>query len=161
MRSLTAVETASLLALGGALVLTALPTFVSNLHASRLIEPIDGLSHIATRATAIAAGRAAEVAYPASVGLTPEQVPRAQRATDPPGTWDHPTWRQLGFGWTIPHSFSFSFESHNQPGEARFKARAHGDLDGDGVFSTFEIAGQSKDGSQPLTYPMSIYREVE
>ncbi len=161
MRSLTPVEAAAAVAIVGSLLASALPAFVKNLHASRLVEPIDGLGRIATRATALAAGRAAELAYPASIGLTPAQVPRGQRVSDPAGTWDKATWRELDFSFSVPHSYSFAFDSHDAAGLATFTAVAHGDLDGDGVLSTFEIAGQSKDGEEPTTAPMEMYREVE
>lgn len=161
MRSLTPVEAAAVVAIAGSLLATALPEFVRNLHASRLVEPMDGLNRIATRATALAAGRPADKAYPQSIGLTPASVPRGERVTDPPGTWDKPTWRLLHFRFKLPHSYSFAFESHNAPGKASFRAAAHGDLDGDGVLSTFEISGESRDGSEPRTSPLDMYREVE
>jgi hypothetical protein len=161
VRTLSPVETALVIAVAGSVLAVMVPAFARNLHASRLAEPIDGLNRIATRANAIAAARPAAMAYPASVGLTPEQVPRGQEHLDPPGTWDHPTWRTLGFEWTVPHHYSFEFLSENRPGQALFEAKAHGDLDGDGVFSSFEIAGESKDGSEPMLYPLESYREVE
>jgi hypothetical protein len=161
VRPLTPVEAAAAFAVIGSLVATALPSFARNLHASRLVEPIDGLNKIATRATALAAGRPAAEAYPESVGLTPPEVPRGVRVTDPPGTWDKPTWRELEFSFTEPHCYSFSFESHDAPGKATFHAVAHGDLDGDGVLSTFEISGSSKDGSDPTVSPLEMHREIE
>ena len=161
MRALTPVETAVAVAIGGSLLAVMVPAFVRNVHASRLAEPLEGLTRIATRATALAAGRPAEMAYPATVELTPSSVPRGQRKVDPPGTWSHPTWRRLDFEFTVPHAFSFEFESHNRKGLATFRARAHGDLDGDGVLSTFELGGQSKDGGQPVVTPLEVVRAIE
>lgn len=161
MRSLTPVEAAAGVAIAGALLAAAIPSFVSNLHASRLVEPIDGLNHLAIRAAALAGTRPARTAYPESVGLTPAKVPKGEPVEDPPGTWDHPTWKLLEFEKTAPHSFSFSFESRNAAGHAMYRARAHGDLDGDGVLSSFEISGELRDGSEPITHPMEIHREVE
>ncbi len=161
MRPLSPVEAALGISLLGSVLAAAIPSFFENLHASRLAEPVDGLNRIATRATALAAGRAAEVAYPASVELTPAEVPMGRRVTDPPGTWDHPTWRQLEFEWLVPHAYSFGFESRDATGHSTFKAWAHGDLDGDGLRSTFQIAGESKDGELPVIFPMDIQREVE
>jgi hypothetical protein len=155
------VEAALAIAIGGSVLASAIPAFLRNLHASRLVEPIDGLQHIAMRATQLAAAKPAEVAYPESVPLTPAQVPRGERVTDPPGTWNHRTWRLLEFEWMVPHSFSFTFESKSGKGQAAFLARAHGDLDGDGILSTFEIGGESRDGAEPTTSPMVIRREVE
>ncbi len=161
MRSLTPVEAAVAVAVFGSVLATALPAFVQNLHASRLVEPIDGLNRIATRATTLAAARPAQVAYPESVALTPEQVPQGERVSDAPGTWDHPTWRELGFSITVPHSYSFGFESQNAIGESHFRAVAHGDLDGDGNLSTFEISGRARDGTPPSVTPLEMTREVE
>src|SRR5688500_7305952 len=101
MRSLTPLEAAVLVAIAGSVLATALPAFVKNLHASELVEPVDGLARIATRATALAASRPAATAYPDSVERTPAEVPAATRVADPPGTWDHPTWRHLDFGFSV------------------------------------------------------------
>jgi hypothetical protein len=152
------------------------PAFVRNLQASRLSEPLDGLQRIATRATALAAGQTPESAYPDSVALTPSQVPRGERVIDPPGTWQHPTWVRLNFSFDTPHSFSFAFDSTNastpapdggteppqqKSTQATFRARAHGDLDGDGSLSTFEITGELTENGEPVTSPVVIHREVE
>jgi len=161
VRALTTVETAVAIAIGGSLLATTIPTFVENLRVSRLAEPIDGLKEIATRASILASGCATELAYPESVGLTPAKVPAGQRVLDPPGTWDHPTWRHLDFGFTTPHAFSFAFESHNSSKEAHFVARAQGDLDGDGVLSTFELPGEVKGNATPTVGTLYVHREVE
>ncbi len=161
MRSLSPVEAAAGVALVGAVLAAAIPAFFENLHASRLAEPIGGLNRLATRATVLAAGRAAEVAYPESAPLTPAEVPAGRQVTDPPGTWSHPSWRQLGFEWTVPHAYSFAFESRNAQGHSTFSARAEGDLDGDGLRSLFVIRGETRDGAHPVIFPIDIHREVE
>ncbi len=161
LRALTPVEAAVAVAIAGSVLAAAVPAFVRSLHASRLAEPIDGLNRISVRATARAAGRPAAGAYPETVELTPREVPRGARMRDPAGTWDHPTWRELGFGFTVPHSYAFGFESKNAPGFATFRARALGDLDGDGIYSTFELGGESRDGSEPVVFPLEMTREIE
>jgi type IV pilus assembly protein PilA len=161
MRPVSPLEVASIVAIGGSILAVGVPGFVRNLHASRLVEPIEGLERIAARATALAAQRPAEFAYPPSVEQTPEQVPRGKPTLDPARTWERPTWRLLDFEFSLPHSYSFAFESHNTPGHATFYAVAHGDLDGDGLESTFEVSGESKDGSPPIVFPMESRREIE
>lgn len=161
MRPVNPLEAASGVAILGSILAVGVPSFVKNLHASRLVEPTDGLERIALRATALAAEKPAEFAYPASVEETPEQVPRGKPVLDPPATWDKATWRLLDFSFAVPHSYSFAFESHDTPGHATFYAVAHGDLDGDGLESTFEISGESKDGLEPTIFPMESQREVE
>lgn len=145
----------------GSVLATALPAFVRNLHASELVEPIDGLNRLASRASALAASRPLVEAYPESVPLTPAVVPAGSRVLDPPGTWDHPTWRLLDFQFDVPHSYSFSFESKNGQDVASFVARANGDLDGDGSLSEFEIRGETRAGGTPTVGPMEMSREVE
>ena len=62
----------------------------------------------------------------------------------------------------VPHAYAFSFESTS--GGSAFVAQARGDLDGDGVLSTFEIRGRSgRDGAadpEPTVLP-GMYIEAE
>jgi hypothetical protein len=161
VRSLSPVEAALSVAIVGSVLAVMVPTIARNLRASRMAEPIDGLNRVAMAASSMAASRPAFMAYPAGVSLTPAQVPRGEPRVDPAGTWDHPTWRMLGLSFTAAHYYSFEFLSRNEPDGAVFEARAHGDLDGDGVLSTFEIAGESKDGKEPVIFPLESHREVE
>ena len=147
--------------LAGCVILSAAPAFVKNLRASRLSEPMDRLGELASRATARAAGEPVETAYPASVPLTPSAVPRGELADDPPGTWDHATWRLLGFRLDVPHAYSYAFESKNGPERSSFVATARGDLDGDGSTSTFVITGEYPQNGAPTIGALSMHREVE
>ena len=107
-------------------------------------------------------GNPPESAYPEAVGLTPANVPRAERSgrsTGHLGTSDLAKARLLT--QTVPHCFSFAFDSRNGKGLATFRALAHGDLDGDGIHSTFAISGEFREGSEPRTLPMEIDREIE
>jgi hypothetical protein len=161
VRALTPLE----LTAGGSLVACVLavmvPGFVRNLHASRLAEPIEGLGRIAARASVLAASRPVDVAYPADAPLSPAAVPRGELVVDPPGTWDHATWRELGFGFKEPHAFAFGFDSENAAEASRYKAVAHGDLDGDGSQSTLGLGGEIKRGGAPSTGPLEMHREIE
>jgi hypothetical protein len=160
-RQLSPVEVALGVSLAGCVLLSAAPEFLRNLRASRLSEPMDRLAELASRATARAAGEPVETAYPAAAPLTPASVPRGELALDPPGTWNHPTWRLLGFRLEEPHAYSYAFESKNGPERSSFVGTARGDLDGDGSTSTFVITGDvSRDGA-PRIGPLSMHREVE
>src|SRR5438046_6565082 len=94
MRRFTPVEIAIGVALFGSVAAVAVPGFVHELHASRFVEPTEGLSRIGGAAVAYAAenGR-----FPESAPLTPAAPPRGRKDVDPPGTWDTPTWKALGF----------------------------------------------------------------
>jgi|WetSurMetagenome_2_1015567.scaffolds.fasta_scaffold936835_1 hypothetical protein len=161
VRSLSAVETVAVIAVAGSVLAVTVPSFVSNLHASRLAEPVEALNQIAQHATLYAVVHPTALAYPGSVGQTPARVPAGQRVVDPTGTWDHPTWRRLDFRLSGPHGFSYEFESQLAAAVSTFSARAHGDLDGDGVTSTFEITGESRATDEPKVFELRVYREVE
>lgn len=165
-RGLTSVEAALVIALGGTLLAVAVPTFVRELHASRFAEPVDGLSRLSAAAIAYAHDRPPAEAFPPTAPLTPSSPPRATREVDPVGAWDHPTWQALHFRATpegVPHAFAFGFDTTRQPGRSAFVAHAHGDLNGNGVVSTFEVRGHfSVDEGTPILEPgMYVDKEVE
>jgi hypothetical protein len=161
MRPLTPVEAAVAFALVGSVLAVSVPAFLRNLHASRMAEPLDGVARLAARANVLADVSPQQSAYPDSAPLTPSAVPRAALVMDLPGIWNHPTWRLLDFGFQIPHAYAFEFESKNAPELSTFSATAHGDLDGDGVLSTFRISGEVKPGQPPRVLPLEVMREVE
>ncbi len=174
MWSFSALELSAVLAVGGSLVAVAVPTFFRNLSASKLSEPIEGLDRMVTSAVAYAARHPQEISFPPSAPLTPAEVPRGVRVVDPPEAWQHLTWLALDFGFDpcakrppscgTPHAFSFKFDSELDPATQvmRFTATAHGDLDGDGIVSTFEVRGERAPGQPARVLPgMFIDREVE
>ncbi|MCL2776381.1 MAG: hypothetical protein FWD73_00145 [Polyangiaceae bacterium] len=158
MRRFTPVELAVGVALVGSVLAVAVPAFVRELHASYFVEPVDGLTRIGNGAVSYAEmhGR-----FPDSAPLTPPTPPRGHKAPDPPGTWDGHAWSALGFRPVadgVPHAYAFSFDG---TGNA-FIAQAHGDLDGDGIVSTFEIRGYAPAGEAPRVMPgMYIESELE
>ncbi len=160
MRRFTPVELAVGAAILGSLLAVAVPAFCRDLHASRFIEPTDGLARIGAAAIDIAER---DGGFPDSAPLTPSAPPRGKKEADPPGTWDGPTWKALAFrpvAEGVPHAYAFSFES--TAGGTAFVSRARGDLDGDGVLSTFEIRGHAgrAAGEKPALAP-GMYVEAE
>ena len=160
MRRFTPVELAIGAALIGSLLAVAVPAFLHELHASRFVEPTDGLSRIGVSAVAYAE---ANQRFPESAPLTPAAPPRGKKEADPPGTWEGPTWKALAFrpvAEGVPHAYAFSFDSPGAGGS--FVAQARGDLDGDGLVSTFEIRGEARRGpdQKPGVVP-GMYLEAE
>ena len=101
--------------------------------------------------------------FPDPAPLTPMVPPRGKKEADAAGTWDHPTWKALGFRAApegAPHAYSFSFDSSMPATGPAFVAQARGDLDGDGVLSTFEIKGSIKPGAKAAVDP-GMYIEAE
>ncbi|MCC6646166.1 MAG: hypothetical protein IT374_11410 [Polyangiaceae bacterium] len=146
----------------GSLALVSVHGFVKNLHASRLSEAVGGVEDIGRGALSYARGKAPSEAFPPPAPLTPAEVPRGRPLLDKPGTWDHLTWAALGFKIEHEHSFSFAFESENHVDHASFRARAHGDLDGDGERSTFVLTGEmAPSGATRVVPGLYVDREVE
>ena len=164
-RGVTAVEAAVTFAVVGSLLAVAVPAFLRELHASRFVEPVDGLTRMGEGAVAYAKDRPVVSAFPASAPQTPAVVPRGTREVDPPGAWETPTWQALAFRPApdgAPHAFAFGFDSALLPARSTFTGYAHGDLDGDGITSTFEVRGHATDADGPVVDPgMVVDAEVE
>ncbi len=161
VRSLSLLEGAVGFAVVGSVLAVGVPAFLRDLHASRLVEPMAGLERIAAAAAARAAHEPVASAYPPSVGLTPAVVPSGAAVRDAPGSWEHPTWVALDFGFSTPHRYSFEFESERRGKRSRYRATARGDLDGDGQLSEFSVQGEVSEGRSPVTYPLEMHREIE
>ncbi len=88
--------------------------------------------------------------FPGSTAVTPTRRCCEQGAkgrclgTD----WDQPTWRALGFDLKA-HRYRFQFVSSGLGPKASFTARALGDLDCDGLQSTYERVGWVDDSGKP------------
>jgi hypothetical protein len=164
-RGISAVNAAIAFALGGTLCAIAIPTFVRQLHASRFAEPVSGLEKMSAAAVAYAQDRPASEAFPESAPLTPAAPPRGTREPDPPGAWDAPGWQALQFRAVPegePHSFSFAFDTTHVPGLSTFVAHAHGDLNGNGITSTFEMRGRSSaDDAEGALVEQGMYVQDE
>ena len=160
MRRFTPVELATCAALLGSLLAVAVPAFSRDLHASRFVEPVEGLARLGAGAVAYAE---TNQQFPDSAPLTPAVPPRGKQEADPAGTWEGAVWKELAFRPSaegVPHAYAFSFDSAASKGAA-FVAQARGDLDGDGVLSTFEIRGR-RDGEKPSVLPgMYVEKELE
>jgi type II secretory pathway pseudopilin PulG len=163
-RGVTLLEAAIGISIVASLLAIFVPTYVRGLHGSRLVEATEGLDRIGARAVAGARGRPAHDAFPDSAPLTPETVPRGAPVVDADGTWEKPTWLALDFRPTpagTPHSFAFAFTNHVDTEASQFTAQAHGDLDGDGVTSTFEIRGTAAGTEAKLEPGMYVEAELE
>jgi hypothetical protein len=141
--------------------------FLREVHASRLVEPVAGLERLAASAIAYAAVHPVALAFPPSAPMTPSVPPRGRCEPYPREAWQAPSWRALDFQpepVDAPHCFAFAFDSTLSPSKSTFRAHAHGDLDGDGIFSTFEVTGHAVDDDPegPALDPgMFVDSEVE
>jgi hypothetical protein len=161
VRALSPVELACLVSVGGSVLAVVVPTFARNVHASYVSEATRGVSDLSARTSALLEAAQATSALPESAPLTPASVPRGTRSTDPAGTWEHPTWRALEFGFDEAHAYSFAYDAERASDVAKWSATAHGDLDGDGNLSTIQLGGVYRPGSAPVLSPMDVQHEIE
>jgi hypothetical protein len=130
-RGVTVVEAAAAFAVLGVALAAIGPACVRSVRLARTAEATDSLKQLSDATVAsLAAGTTI-----GSAPLTPTIVPRGEQQTDPSGTWNHPTWRALHFGLEEPHWYSYRVDVDATTGTVRLVA--NGDLDGDGVTSTF------------------------
>ncbi|MCA9560045.1 MAG: hypothetical protein KC583_15965, partial [Myxococcales bacterium] len=87
-------------------------------------------------------------AFPPSAPLTPAYDRCAKGEDKFLPSFDHwklPGWQALNFSVDDPHYYRYEFISSGTGRDAMFTARAIGDLDCDGVYSTFERVGSIDD----------------
>jgi hypothetical protein len=65
---------------------------------------------------------------------------RGKRYQSAIGDWAVSPWLDMHFSLSTPQSFAYSFESQGSGPSAQGTAEAHGDLDGNGVQSTFRVS---------------------
>jgi hypothetical protein len=148
----TLVQLSTCVAVGAVLLAAILPGLRARVRASRTTEAVTRLGELYRRTQTYWAGqqvgpvaptRSTLHTLPPPAPLTPATVPPGVAALDPPNTWDAPTWNALEFRCTNPHYFSYAFDSAGEGTSAWFTASAHGDLDGNGLLSTFERSGRA------------------
>jgi len=151
----TLVETAIVVALLAIMAAVALPVYELYVRRSKTTEAAVNLRRIFDASVAyyqrdhsVREGDTLPRQFPATVSLTPGGAfcgPRAEGGRWLPRgeIWEQPTWQALSFALTQHHFYAYEFISAGLDGEARFTTRAIGDLDCDGVFSTFERVGRS------------------
>ena len=74
----------------------------------------------------------------------PGQDAKASGSYDAKVWTGNDVWAAMGVQVSDPHSFHYDYRWNNDAtgfGRCQFTAQAFGDLDGDGVFSTYERAG--------------------
>lgn len=77
---------------------------------------------------------------------------------------DNPVWRALGFSMQEPHAYHYNFIWENTGtgyGECSFTVRAVADLDGDDVWSTYELAGLASEKAIDRSAGFYIHQQLE
>lgn len=77
-----------------------------------------------------------------------------------PNLWEDPSWQALKFSVDDPGYYEYGYSGSGTSGASAFTASAHGDLDCNSTFSTFEIVG-SVDALGNVTGQAGIFRDHE
>jgi len=149
---LTAVSFATL----GTMAAVAIPAFTKYMARSRASEARSSMLRMSLGAgrsyaeSDSAAGAPGKPAFPApSAGPTPplgECCRQGGKCAPDPTLWKKEPWTSLGFSMDEPHVYSYEYKVIGKPGSTDppygYTILAHGDLDCDGVYSTFSMHGE-------------------
>ena len=134
----------------GVMAAVAIPAFIKYTRKSKTVEATEGLDKIKAGAKAFfqadhydTSGNLLPKAFPKTVGWTPASpcCKQGGKCRPKPSDWNHPSWRSLMFQLADPHYFQYRFESSGTNKGATFVIEARGDLDCDGVYSSYKILG--------------------
>jgi type IV pilus assembly protein PilA len=132
----------------GILAAVAIPAFMKYIRHSKTSEASVHVHRGYSAAASYAAehaGQGKRFAFPASTGWTPAAPccghPGGKCAPDA-SAWTGPTWRALEFSVDEPHYYQYRFTSEGKGAAARFTIEARGDLNCDGVYSSYKMEGE-------------------
>jgi type IV pilus assembly protein PilA len=150
------IELMIVVAIIGILASVAIPAFVKNARKAKTTEATVGLQRMYTGSRSYVLEetvRRAQVdpippQFPESAALTPAATCCAspgRKCTANPALWTNLTWQAVRFDMADPHYYQYEYQSTGTAGAgagSRFTARAMGDLDCDGILSTYEMVGE-------------------
>ncbi len=142
----------------GVLAAVAIPSFMKYLSNARTTEARIQIEKITIGARAYYldgfAGKGLQVIksqFPNSVSMTPAVsccVEKGRKCLPNAEIWNDPSWVMLAYSMDDPHLYRYEFISSGVSTASTFTARAKGDLDCDGVESTFEAYGRIGAGGE-------------
>lgn len=157
-RQSRAIELAVAFAVLGSALAAGVPSCVRAVRLSRTAEAAESLERLTLQGALYLEQKNAQKLV--STPTTPAQVPAGKATTDPEGTFAHPTFKALAFEPPQPHWYAYRVEIDPDPATP-LRAVAHGDLDGDGVLSTF-VRALGRDGPRIVVRPgLEVAQDLE
>lgn len=152
----TLIELMVVVAIIAILAVVAVPQFTKYMRAAKAAEATEMLDlvkkgaamYYAIPQTMVSVGKKLNCQFPATVAITPmgasccideNDADKDERCDSGPGKWKNATWSALHFQMKEQHYFQYAFESSGTLIAARCTAGAYGDLDCDGLRSTYEL----------------------
>jgi type IV pilus assembly protein PilA len=168
-KGFTLIELMIVVAIIGILAAVAIPAFLRYIKRSKTSEATQNVGSMFRGAVAYfeaehttRTGTVISKQFPASIGPTPaiNLLLSGQKVTPASTNWDSSSWQALSFAMGDPHYYAYQFTSSGTSNASAFTARAHGDLDADSTYSTFERQA-SVDSSSSVKGSSGIYIDNE
>jgi type IV pilus assembly protein PilA len=168
----TLIELMIVVAIIGILAAVAIPAFMRYVAKSKTTEAVQSLRRLyeGSRAyymdigTARGTTGALSLQFPVTEVITPAAsccVNAGHKCPPNPTVGDSSTWNALHFDLPDPHYYRYEYASSGTDTDASFTARALGDLDCDGSYSTFEMTAHANATGRDVTGSAGMFKRNE
>jgi len=147
----TLIELMIVVAIIGILAAVAIPAFIKYIRKSKTVEATEGLDKVNAGAKQYfqadhydTSGNLQDKAFPGAGSVTPSGrccLNTGAKCPANAANWAGSPWRELHFQLADPHYFQWDWQAGGTATGATYTASAYGDLDCDGITSTYKFLG--------------------